>query len=427
MTAISSSVRRRHSRMQKTLAVSILAMSGLTGRAQNADHAFALQSGDRVVFYGDSITAQRLYTRDVEEFVLTRYPRLSVEFFNAGVPGDTVYGGYTGTTSTRLARDVFPRKPTVVTVMLGMNDPGYVPFDPHIFDVFQSGYKSLLDNLTKSLPQARITLIESSPYDEITHGTEFPGLNATVLRYGEFVRQVAQQRHLPFADFNTTLDSALQSEMASNPSYAALLIPDRIHPSEAAHWLMTEELMRAWHADGEVSHVELDAASGKVASAQNAEVSALKITAGGIAWTALEHALPLPFSPDAPLLQFALQSTDLAAMDREMLQISGLQAKQYTLQIDGKTVADLTSAELAAGVNLALLRTPMLDQARDLDWLEDRKIKLDAARFALEAEMPKTAGAAQAIRTLRDAEEQVTHEQWSKNKPKPHAFALVAK
>jgi hypothetical protein len=90
-------------------------------------------------------------------------------------------------------------------------------------------------------------------------------------------------------------------------------------------------------------------------------------------------------------------------------------------------VAELTSAELAAGVNLALLRTPMLDQARDLDWLEDRKIKLDAARFALEAEMPKTAGAAQAIRTLRDAEEQVTQEQSSKNKPRPHAFALVAK
>src|SRR5580658_3281360 len=56
----------------------------------------ALHDGDRVLFYGDSITAQRLYTRFVEDFLLTRYPELQVSFFNAGVPGDTVYGGYTG-------------------------------------------------------------------------------------------------------------------------------------------------------------------------------------------------------------------------------------------------------------------------------------------------------------------------------------------
>ncbi len=47
--------------------------------AASQDHlspdAFALRNGDRVVFYGDSITAQRFYTRDVEEFLLTRIRR----------------------------------------------------------------------------------------------------------------------------------------------------------------------------------------------------------------------------------------------------------------------------------------------------------------------------------------------------------------
>jgi len=59
-----------------------------------------------VVFYGDSITAQRLYTRYVEDFVLTRYPTLHIRFVNAGVPGDTVQGGYTGTMAERVQRDV---------------------------------------------------------------------------------------------------------------------------------------------------------------------------------------------------------------------------------------------------------------------------------------------------------------------------------
>ena len=86
---------------------------------------FALKDGDTVVFYGDSITAQRLYTRDVEDFVLTRYPTLHIHFVNAGVPGDTVNGGYAGTMAERVQRDVAPFHPAMITVMLGMNDGGW--------------------------------------------------------------------------------------------------------------------------------------------------------------------------------------------------------------------------------------------------------------------------------------------------------------
>jgi len=38
---------------------------------------FYLHDGDRLTFYGDSITAQRRYTQDIEAFVYTRYPTLS--------------------------------------------------------------------------------------------------------------------------------------------------------------------------------------------------------------------------------------------------------------------------------------------------------------------------------------------------------------
>jgi len=46
-----------------------------------------------VVFYGDSITEQRLYTTFVETFVLTRYPQLNVRFVNSGWGRETVAGG----------------------------------------------------------------------------------------------------------------------------------------------------------------------------------------------------------------------------------------------------------------------------------------------------------------------------------------------
>src|SRR5271170_4439934 len=69
---------------------------------------FYLHNGDRVTLYGDSITAQRYYTRDIQDFVETRYPALQVTYHNAGVPGDKVTGGYAGDATLRVTRDVEP-------------------------------------------------------------------------------------------------------------------------------------------------------------------------------------------------------------------------------------------------------------------------------------------------------------------------------
>ena len=54
---------------------------------------FSLKNGDCVVFYGDSITDQRLYTTFIESYVVTRFPRLNVRFVHSGWGGDRVGGG----------------------------------------------------------------------------------------------------------------------------------------------------------------------------------------------------------------------------------------------------------------------------------------------------------------------------------------------
>src|SRR5262249_37910247 len=86
-----------------------------------APESFYLKDGDRLVFYGDSITDQRLYTTFVESYVVTRYPGMNVTFIHSGWGGDRVTGGGGGKIDLRLSRDVISYKPTVVTVMLGMN------------------------------------------------------------------------------------------------------------------------------------------------------------------------------------------------------------------------------------------------------------------------------------------------------------------
>src|SRR5438067_456424 len=94
-----------------------------------AQGSFYLHDGDRVVFYGDSITDQRLYTVFTETYVLTRFPKKNIAFVHSGWGGDRVTGGGGGPIDLRLKRDVVAYRPTVMTIMLGMNDGSYRAYD----------------------------------------------------------------------------------------------------------------------------------------------------------------------------------------------------------------------------------------------------------------------------------------------------------
>ena len=65
--------------------------------------AFYLKNHDRVVFYGDSITDQRIYTTYVETYVKTRFPNWNVTFVHSGWGGDRVTGGGGGPIDMRLS------------------------------------------------------------------------------------------------------------------------------------------------------------------------------------------------------------------------------------------------------------------------------------------------------------------------------------
>jgi lysophospholipase L1-like esterase len=147
---------------------------------------FALNNGDTVVFYGDSITDQRLYTTFAESYVVTRFPRLRVKFVHSGWGGDRVSGGGGGPIDVRLRRDVIAYRPGVVTIMLGMNDGRYRAFDDAIFHDYASGYEKIVRDLKTALPNLRITAIAPSPYDDLTRPPTFEGgYNAVLVRYGQ--------------------------------------------------------------------------------------------------------------------------------------------------------------------------------------------------------------------------------------------------
>lgn len=405
----------------------------IAGQALAED--FALKDGDRVVFYGDSITDQRLYTTFAETYVVTRFPQLDVSFVHSGWGGDRVTGGGGGPIDVRLPRDVFAYRPTVMTIMLGMNDGAYRTFDQPIFDTYARGYQHIIDSVKENLPGIRITVIEPSPFDDVTQPPKFEGgYNAVLVRYSQFVKELAGRENLGVADLKSPVVAALAKAKATDAELAKKIIPDRVHPGPGGHLLMAGELLKSWHAPALVSALELDAAAKKVVAAKRTIVSGLK-TDDKISWTQMDEALPMPVDLNDPVVALAVKSSDfISALNQQTLKVTGLHAANYGLQIDGDEVGSFTREQLADGINLATLPTPMAKQAAEVHKLTLQHNNIHFQRWRqiqvplAENKTPKVQAATKELMAALDEEEaDVVKQQRAAAQSRPHQFQLVPK
>jgi lysophospholipase L1-like esterase len=383
----------------------IVLILGIAQACWGAGKSFYLHDGDRVVFYGDSITEQRYYPVAIETYVRTRFPNLQVKFVDSAVGGARVTGNWASSSEDEsLERDVFPFKPTVVTIMLGMNDGMYRPFDQKIFDTYVKGYQYIIQQLQSHLPGVRIVLIETSPWDDVTQKPSYlsnpnnlpGGYNDTLQHYCQFVRKLGAEHHFMVVDFNSPLVKLMQEAEKADPALAGKIIPGRIHPGASTELAMAQILLKAWNAPATVTNVAINAQSNIVTKSMSTGVSALSASGQGITWTQTDQSLPYPimtmhstkwpqFPPDPfggyppsifwklpplegpetnPVAQMVVRLTNMYGnLDKEMLKVTGLAAASYSLKIDGKAVGRFTNEQLAQGINLAQYDTPMMEQA----------------------------------------------------------------
>lgn len=386
------------------LIVGLLTASAFAGSGRAALQKFYLRNGDRVLFYGNSITEQRYWTVAVETYVRTRFPDLRVKFLNSAVGGATVTGNWTAPVDLSLRRDVFPFKPNIVTIMLGMNDGHYQPFDATTFNTYKKGYEHIIQSLQAHLPGVRIVLIEPTPWDDITQKPSYPhnpnhapdGYDSVIRRYGEFVQKLGAEDHLRVVDFHTPLINLMKEAKQADPALAGKIIPGRVHPGPSTELVMAETLLKAWNAPATVSRVAINAATSTTMEADNARITGLTARRGQLAWTETDNSLPYPimtlhstkwpqFPPDPwggwteeifwpmppldsptvnPVAAMVMKLSGMyPALDSETLRISGLKGARYALRIDGNLVGTFGTDQLAHGINLARHDTPMMGQA----------------------------------------------------------------
>jgi beta-1,2-mannosidase len=351
---------------------SLVSVATAPGPQPPADvsRGFYLHPEDRVVFYGDSITEQNYYNQFVQLYAVTRFPKMRLHFYDAGVGGDRVTGGWGGPIDQRLARDVFVENPTVITIMLGMNDGAYQPTTPEIDSTYKTGYEHILDSIKQNAPAARVTLIGPSPYDDVTAAPWFPGgYNGVMQHFAVVDNQLARQYNATFADFNPLVVAAIEKAQSVDPRVARLLLPDHVHPEPTAHWVMAEALLKAWNAPAIVSSVTIDAKQARLMQSENTKVESLSHTGDALTWTQNDNGLPLPLDKANALTAVLLEISDIQkTLNQQPLIITDLAPGQYALRIDDRNIGSFSADELAAGINLAEYNTPMRSQAQTASW-----------------------------------------------------------
>lgn len=327
-----------------------LAVALLLALAQPVAAEPALKKGDRVVFLGDSITAASTYTRLVEIYFRLRHPDLDVEFVNSGIGGETATQGF-----DRLDQDVLAFQPTVVFVNFGMNDAGEPKSTDH--GNFEKWMPEIFDKLADK--QVRLVVwLETTPFDTDGQGAKESGRarETRIKQLVEFAEKEGAKRGLVVVPWHATMEAALAKYKKAK--LARKLIPDRVHPSPGGHALMAVEILRALGEDLSAVVVAGKLAGGRL-HLERPGADPLDLAWDGKSATTIDLGKttpPVPFLLE--LDKGAPVSTELAALGRFELRLSGLPAKRYAVAWNGVALGTFTARELEKGIDLLAGATP---------------------------------------------------------------------
>lgn len=392
-----------------------------------ADMTF--KDGERILFLGDSITPTDGYPQFVCNYYLTRFPKRDIAFECAGVSGDG-----TRWCDWRLEEDVISRKPTVVSVMFGMNDVAHHSgvwekgqpketqdaFRTNVVSKFATHFDHLAQRLCGELPEVGLLLMTPTPYDAVSTrlqstSNNHAGVNAALADVSGYVRRNGGRFGGRVIDIHAPMKAFLEHAREQ----FALVGSDRVHPNEAGHLFVAWKFLEQQNAPGVISDVEIDYSSARMTRAQNADVSNVRILPDGrLSFAVLEGALPMPIPPK--LEKFAHDAGLCESLNREIVSIKNLPEGQWVLFVDGEKAMTASAEAFATGVNLACADTPQHRQAEavraanarrfgDLDYVLWR---CRLARWALNRRTEVNPDDLAAVQAYRDGLPEAQRRKW---------------
>ncbi len=320
-----------------------------------AAEPFFFQKGDRVVFLGDSITAQYEYSSYIELYLTTRFPDWNLMFLNAGIGGDTAHGG-----ANRFQSHVLDEKPTAITINFGMNDAGYGQFNKERNAVYVEKTAAMLDAAKKA--GVRVALVSPNAVDR-RKNPSFKLYVETQKQFYAPLKDIAANHGGRFADQYAMTRAAVEKMEGDDPT-AKTAVPyyDGFHTSPPGGLLMAHAILTGLGAPAKVSDATIDAGA-KSSEGDGCKIENLSVAADSITFDRTDAALPLPIQKE--WLSILPYVNDLKDLNWYGLKAKGLTKGIWEIRVDGKLVAKASADDLEKGINLGNATTgPIFDHAQ---------------------------------------------------------------
>ncbi len=328
---------------------------------------FDPEEGDLVLWAGDSITHQCGYTQYLENFLYTRFYDKKLRFANAGIKGDDAKD-----LLDRFDVDVAWRKAQWATLLLGMNDGRYMPFDKENFAQYQGGVAQAVERFASL--GTRVALLSPTMFDYKQYARRlgdpefrfarlnaYSGYNEKLVHYGDWLEDLATEQGLVFIDIGRTMLNETARRRQSNPLFA--FSPDSIHPDPSGMaWIAVDMAQSFAGARKRVNHALVDLQdSGSLES--DGAVRLDRIGEDGLIATITPKFLPWvliatgSIGPepwlyvDDPSEGF-LDALKQMPINEDSLVVRGLPSGRFQVKMNGVIVLTASDRELEQGVSL---------------------------------------------------------------------------
>ena len=226
-----------HRRLSSPVCVFCLLAAIFFSSASAAEYCY-LQPADQILTIGDSITAQGVYQSYMQQVLDTLYPGAGIKIVNRGVGGMKADGGV-GVLNDYLKS----AKPTVITVMFGVNDTGWADTDQDAKE------KAYVEQMTKIIDIAQqnkidIILLRETHFTHNNMTTPWEAqINTFLLRLLAAETRLAAEKRVPVINVHDAYRRALAAAWAKDLRYE--FTPDVIHPTHPGQAAMAAEILRA--------------------------------------------------------------------------------------------------------------------------------------------------------------------------------------
>jgi isoamyl acetate esterase len=230
--------------MLRLLSLSVLALSVVVASPAVADDDPAhkqveLKKGDKIIFFGDSLTAlagidgpkekgvTKGYVRIFREAIREKHKDLEVDWVATG--GHTVPD-----LLKRVDKDVIAKRPTIVVIQIGCNDARRIPKDT---------FKSSLEELIDQLQREKIQVIQCTL---TSVGEKHDGTNKDDPKLDEFAaveREVAKAKGVPLNDLRRAFVEHWKKNNPDNKP-SGILTYDGNHFNDAGHRFVAEQMLQ---------------------------------------------------------------------------------------------------------------------------------------------------------------------------------------